>query len=64
MERQRAQAAAPQVERQHAKERAWVRYYRSPADCERSLSWGAQVECGNHYIRAKAEFDEQWDDPR
>jgi hypothetical protein len=63
-DRRHAVELAAAAEAQEAKERAWLDFYRSPADCERPPSWEAQVECGNHYMRAKAEFDEQWNDPR
>jgi hypothetical protein len=62
-EHRHALALAAVADRQAAKERAWLEHYRAPADCEQPPSWEAQVECGNHYMRAKAEFDERWDSP-
>ena len=59
-EHRHALELAAAAERQAAKERAWLEYYRAPADCEQPPSWEAQVECGNHYMRAKAEFDDRW----
>jgi hypothetical protein len=60
-EHRHALALAAVADRQAAKERAWLQFYRAPADCEQPPSWEAQVACGNHYMRARAEFDERWD---
>lgn len=43
------------------KERAWQEFYRQSAGCEHPASWNEQVECGNRYIRAKREFETQWE---
>jgi hypothetical protein len=61
-ERRHAIELAAVAERKAAKERAWLQHYTAPALCERPPSWEAQVECGNHYMRAKAEFDERWEE--
>jgi len=42
------------------KERAWERFYRRPAVCEGNPSADQLVECGNHFIRNRREFEERW----
>jgi hypothetical protein len=42
------------------KERAWDRFYRRPAVCEGNPSAEQLVECGNHFIRNRREFEERW----
>jgi hypothetical protein len=42
------------------KERAWVRFYKRPGACEGNPTGDQLVECGNHYIRMRREFDERW----
>lgn len=42
------------------KERAWARFYKRPAACDGNPSADQLIECGNHFIRAKREFDERW----
>jgi hypothetical protein len=39
------------------KERAWARYYTKPAQCEAAQGRDTIVECANHYIRARREFE-------
>ncbi len=38
------------------RERAWAAYYRKPPRCNDA----ATLECANHYIRARREFDERF----
>jgi hypothetical protein len=58
-EKRRAELqAAADLQRQ--KDHAWLAYYSAPASCEHPVDWKAQVECGNQYMRAKKEFEEQW----
>ncbi len=55
-----ARAAPVQQTSQQAaerKERAWALFYRKPAACEESPPRASLVECANHFIRAKREFD-------
>jgi len=61
-ERARAALAAQQVviETAKRKEKAWVAYYVASASCEHPPAWKDQVDCGNQYIRAKREFEQQW----
>lgn len=40
------------------KERAWALFYSKPAACEESPPRASLVECANHFIRAKREFDQ------
>jgi hypothetical protein len=42
------------------KERAWERFYRRPAACEGNPSAEQLVECGNHFIRSRREFEDRW----
>lgn len=43
-----------------AREAAWNRYYQRPGHCDDAVG-KAFVECGNHYIRAKRQFDALYD---
>jgi hypothetical protein len=43
------------------KQAAWAQYYKAPTSCEHPPAWTDQVECGNQYIRAKREFEKQWE---
>ena len=40
------------------KERAWARFYKKPAACEETPPKASMVECANHFIRAKREFEQ------
>jgi len=42
------------------KELAWSVFYSTPGVLRTSDGLTAQVECGNRYMRAKKEFDNQW----
>jgi len=57
-------AAAPSrpvsAEEQKRRERAWARFYRRPASCEGNPTTDQLIECANHFIRSKREFDERW----
>jgi hypothetical protein len=61
-EKARAALAAQQMVMEAAKrkEKAWAAYYFAPASCEHPPAWKDQVDCGNQYIRAKREFEQQW----
>jgi hypothetical protein len=61
-EKARAALAAQQMVMEAAKrkEKAWAAYYVAPASCEHPPAWKDQVDCGNQYIRAKREFEQQW----
>ena len=50
----------PTAEEVQRKLRAWARVYRRPAACEGNPSSEQLVECANHYIRARREFEERW----
>jgi very-short-patch-repair endonuclease len=58
----RAAFAAQQMAMETAKrkEKAWTSYYVTPASCEHPPAWKDQVDCGNQYIRAKREFEQEW----
>ena len=57
-EKHRLELQAAGLQRQ--KDHAWLAYYSAPASCEHPVDWKAQVECGNQYMRAKKEFEQQW----
>jgi hypothetical protein len=53
-----AGSTAPSLrEDDEQKELAWARYYKKPAQCEISPGRDTIVECANHYIRARREFE-------
>jgi Protein of unknown function (DUF2726) len=61
LEVQTALAAEQAAEAQAKQKRdAWTAYYAAPASCEHPAAWAEQVECGNQYMRAKKEFERQW----
>ena len=49
------QAAQQAIER---KERAWALFYKKPAACDEIPPKASMVECANHFIRAKREFEQ------
>jgi uncharacterized membrane protein YccC len=59
--KQRAQedALREAQERRFAKDQAWNRYYQRPAGCD-TAEGKAFVDCANHHIRAKRQFEELW----
>jgi hypothetical protein len=42
------------------KELAWSRYYKRPPTCEGNPTADQLIDCANHFIRSKREFDERW----
>lgn len=46
------------IEEAARKERAWARFYKRPPYCDNSPNQEAMVECANHHIRAKRQFEE------
>ena len=42
------------------KQRAWSRYYKKPPYCEENPSSDVLIECANHYIRARRQFEEAY----
>jgi hypothetical protein len=42
------------------KELAWARFYKRPVECEGNPSADQLIECANHFIRAKRDFDQRW----
>jgi hypothetical protein len=42
------------------KELAWSRFYKRPATCDGNPSADQLIDCANHFIRSKREFDERW----
>jgi hypothetical protein len=60
--RQRAREAAQQsaLDAARRKERAWERWYQRPAFCNENPTSAQMVECANHHIRARKEFEERY----
>jgi hypothetical protein len=54
------EASRPSAEELRRKERAWAAYYKRPASCEGNPTTDQLIECANHFIRSKREFDERW----
>ena len=48
------------VEAAARKERAWAKYYKKPPQCDGNQSSDTMVECANHFIRAKRQFEEAY----
>jgi hypothetical protein len=60
--RQRARETAEQaaVEAARRKERAWQRFYQRPDFCADNPTAAQMVQCANHHIRARKEFEERY----
>jgi hypothetical protein len=48
------------IEEAARKERAWAKFYKRPANCDNDLNQEQLVECANHHIRAKRQFEEAY----
>lgn len=53
-------APRPSAEELRRKERAWAAFYRRPSSCDGNPTTDQLIECANHFIRSKREFDERW----
>jgi hypothetical protein len=53
-------APRPSAEEMRRKERAWAAYYKRPSSCEGNPTTDQLIECANHFIRSKRDFDERW----
>jgi hypothetical protein len=60
--RQRARETAEQaaIEAARRKERAWQRFYQRPEYCADNPTAAQMVQCANHHIRARKEFEERY----
>jgi hypothetical protein len=60
--RQRARESAQQTATDTArrKERAWQRFYQRPDFCADNPTAAQMVQCANHHIRARKEFEERY----
>jgi hypothetical protein len=60
--RQRAKDSAEQSAQEAAKrkQRAWERFYQAPAFCSDNPTPPQMVQCANHHIRARKEFEERY----
>jgi hypothetical protein len=53
-------APRPSADELRRKERAWAAYYKRPSSCEGNPTTDQLIECANHFIRSKRDFDERW----
>jgi hypothetical protein len=60
--KQRAKDSAEQSAQEAAKrkQRAWERFYQAPAFCSENPTPAQMVQCANHHIRARKEFEERY----
>jgi hypothetical protein len=60
--RQRASEAVQQaaIDAARRKERAWERWYQRPTFCNENPTSAQMVECANHHIRARKQFEERY----
>ena len=59
--RREPDAAARAAQRaSERKDRAWAAYYKKPAPCDDNPSKDTMIECANHYIRAKRQFEQDY----
>ena len=60
--KQRAKDSAEQSAQEAAKrkQRAWERFYQAPAFCSDNPTPAQMVQCANHHIRARKEFEERY----
>lgn len=60
--RQRARETAEQhaIEAARRKERAWQRFYQRPDFCADNPTAAQMVQCANHHIRARKEFEDRY----
>ena len=42
------------------KEQAWAKFYKRPPHCDNDVNQERLVECANHHIRAKRQFEEAY----
>jgi hypothetical protein len=48
------------IEEAARRERAWAKFYKRPPNCDNNPNQETMVECANHHIRAKRQFDEAY----
>jgi hypothetical protein len=53
-------APRPSADEMRRRERAWAAFYKRPASCDGNPTTDQLIECANHFIRSKREFDERW----
>ena len=58
--RQSSQRQGFAVEAVRRKERLWERWYQRPAFCADNPTAAQMVQCANHHIRARKEFEERF----
>jgi hypothetical protein len=59
-ERARETADRAAAEAARRKERAWERWYQRPQFCNHNPTGAQMVQCANHHIRARKEFEERY----
>ena len=55
-----AQVAKAAAESKQQHDAAWANYYQQPKGCDQWKSDAHMVECVNHKMRAKKEFEAKW----
>jgi len=55
-----AEEAANLQAQEAAREEAWKRYYKRPGKCSSPADDRTFVECGNHYLRARERFEQDY----
>jgi hypothetical protein len=64
LKRARETAAQAAVEAARRKERSWQRFYQRPDFCADNPTAAQMVQCANHHIRARKEFEERYSEGR
>lgn len=60
LEAQHQQPTSQQIDEQRDKAAKFQAYYRKPERCASPSTHEMRIECGNEYMRAKAKFEELW----
>ena len=59
-EKERQQLADQKRQEEYMMQQAWQKAYETPADCVNPSTEQQFVECTNHKMRAKQQFEEAW----
>lgn len=59
-EHERQTAAELQARLANEKEDAWKKFYTNPKECSDYSNNKVMIECGNHYIRTRKQFETDW----
>ena len=58
--RRATQSSSAERARDERKERAWAKLYKKPPQCDDPSAGEPFVECANHFIRARREFEQAY----